>query len=146
MGESISALNLKQDFEEALKCKDAARWTLKLIEPLAVTVALSSVLFPKEVFEARLLWAAYPDNPPSLKFQDPATGRLDMPTAWPVAKGFRPGNLDACVSWSSEGFSLHPEWRADPKFRWDSGGSVLLKVLRFLQDVLDETCAGRFRK
>jgi hypothetical protein len=98
-----------------------------------------------EVFQARLLWTEYPGQPPSLKFRDPATGRLDLPTAWPIVRGFRPASLDACVSWCAEGFNLHPEWRTDPKLRWVPHGNVLLKVLRILQGELDEFFQGRHR-
>ncbi|MCI0464148.1 MAG: hypothetical protein L0Z62_45015 [Gemmataceae bacterium] len=144
MSQELSALNLGDDFEKALACEDASRWKLEKIGPLEVLVSLSPVGQPHEVFQARLLWTLYPGQPPSLKFRDPATERLDMPTAWPQVRGFRPTSLDACVSWCMEGFNLHPEWRNDPKFRWDPRGNVLLKVLRILQDELDNYFRGRF--
>ena len=106
---------------------------------------MSPAQAPGEVFQARLLWTVYPGQPPSLKFRDPATGRLDLPTAWPIVRGFRPQSLDACVNWCLEGFGLHPEWRTDPRYTWDSRGNVLLKVLRILQDELDHYFQGRHR-
>ncbi len=89
--------------------------------------------------------SVYPDQPPSLKFRDPATKRLDLPTAWPQVRGFRPNSLDACVSWCEEGFNLHPEWTNDLRLRWAARGNVLLKVLRILQGELDDHFQGRFK-
>jgi hypothetical protein len=145
MSQELSALNLQEDFEKARACEDAARWKLEIAGPLEVLATLSPAGHPGEAFQARLLWCLYPDQPSSLKFRDQATGRLDLPTAWPQVRGFRPGSLDACVNWCAEGFALHPEWRNDPKFRWDSRGNVLLKALRILQDELDNHFQGRFR-
>jgi hypothetical protein len=142
---NFSELNLQEDFEKVLSCEDAARWKLEKPGSLEVYAAMSSVHYPEELFQARLLWTDYPGRPPSLKFRDPATGQLDLPRAWPVVRGFRPQNLDACVSWCQEGFAFHPEWEKDPQYRWDSKGNVLLKVLRILQDELDNHCGGRFK-
>jgi len=144
MGEDLSALNLGDDFTKTLGCEDAVHWELEKASPLEVLVSLSPAGHPDDKFQARLLWAVYPGQPPSLKFRDRATGRLDLPTAWPQVRGFRPTTLDACVSWCSEGFLNHPEWRDDPKIRWDPHGNVLLKVLRILQDELDNHYQGRF--
>src|SRR5690242_21034101 len=99
MSQELSSLNLQDDFEKVLACEDAARWNLEKAGPLEVFVSLSSAGQPGEIFQARLLWTVYPGQPPSLKFRDPATGRLDLPTAWPQVRGFRPTSLDACVSW-----------------------------------------------
>jgi hypothetical protein len=44
---------------------------------------------------------------------------------------------------TAEGFSAHPEWRGDPRFRWDPRGNVLLKELSWLQELLDETYQRR---
>jgi hypothetical protein len=145
MSEELSALNLQEDYTKALACEDASRWKLDKPGPVEVLVSLSSAGHPEEVFQARLLWAVYPGEAPSLKFRDPSTGRLDLPTAWPQVRGFRPNSLDACVNWCSEGFALHPEWRNDPKLRWDPRRNVLLKVLRTLQEELDSYYQGRFR-
>jgi hypothetical protein len=145
MSQDISALNLGEDFAKALACEDAARWKLEKASPLEVLVSLSPAGHSDEVFQARLLWAAYPGQAPSLKFREPTTGRLDIATAWPQVRGFRPANLDACVNWCSEGFAIHPEWRNDPNLRWDPRRNVLLKVLRTLQEELDTHYQGRFR-
>jgi hypothetical protein len=145
MADELSLLNLADDFVEATACPEASRWNLRGGTGLEVRATMGSAKVPGELFEMRLLWTAYPGEPPSLKFVDPGTGRIDVPTAWPAVRGFRPTSLDACVNWCAEGFALHPEWRNDPRYRWDSRGNVLLKVLRILQEELDEQCAGRFR-
>lgn len=145
MSQDLSALNLQDDFQIVLACEDAARWTLERAGALEVHASLSPKEHADQVFQARLLWSVYPDQPPSLKFRDRATGRLDLPAAWPHVRGFRPASLDACVNWCAEGFALHPEWRNDARFRWVPHGNVLLKVLRILQDELDNQFQGRFR-
>ena len=145
MADELSILNLRGDFEEAAGVSDAARWKLEMPDPLEVLVTLSSGTAPKEMFQARLLWTKYPDDSPSLKFRDPGTGRLDLPQAWPIIRGFRPGSLDACVNWCIEGFNLHPEWRTDPRYRWNPTGNPLLRVLRQLQEEFDDYYQGRFK-
>lgn len=145
MSDELSKLNLKDDFEEAKGVSDATRWTLEMPADLEVLVALSPASVPNEQFQARLLWTKYPDEAPSLKFRDPGTGRLDLSSAWPIARGFRPQSLDACVNWCQEGFTLHPEWKADPRFRWNPNGNPLLWVVRQLQEELDDHYQGRFR-
>lgn len=145
MDSALSAMNLKDDFQVCLEVEDAVRWQLVLTEPLEVRVTISPLQDPKESYLARFLWTVYPDEPPSMKFVDPATGRLDIPTAWPVVAGFRPGNLDACVNWTSEGFALHPQWKKDPKTCWVTHGNRQLYILRTLRDRMDETYQGRFK-
>jgi hypothetical protein len=145
MSDELSKLNLKDDFEEAKSVRDAARWALEMPQDLEVLATMSPANAPNERFQARLLWSKYPDEPPSLKFRDPATGRLDLPQAWPVVRGFRSQSLDACVNWCLEGFALHPEWRSDPRFRWNPNGNPLLRVLRQLQEELDDHFQGRFK-
>lgn len=141
----LSALNLAEDFERALAAEDAARWSLEKPGELEIWATLSSAAKPEESFQARLLWEQYPERPPSLKFRDPATGRLDLPSAWPVVRGMRPASLDACVNWCSEGFALHPEWANDRRYCWDPRGNALLRVLRNLQAELDADFNGRFK-
>jgi hypothetical protein len=146
MADELSELNLAQDVEEVLRVEDSPRWKLEKVAPLELHVGMSSVKHPQEVFQSRLLWKAYPGEPPSIKFRDPHSGRLDLPTAWPVARGFRPANLDACVNYSVEGFALHPEWAKDANLRWNPSGNPLLKALRILQRELDTSCTGRFKQ
>ena len=139
-------LNLEDDLKEVMSCPEVTRWQVEKSGELEVLVTMSPLSEPEEKYQARLLWAEYPGQAPSLKFRDPGTGRLDMPSAWPIARGFRPASLDACVSWCLEGFNLHPEWKNDPRFRWDPRGNVLLKVLRILQGELDDHYQRRFGK
>lgn len=147
MADELSLLNFKQDYEEVLTCDDARRWKLEMPGDLEVHACMSSVKAPQEVFQARLLWITYPQEPPSLKFRDIDKSRLDLPSAWPELVGsraFRPGSLDTCVNWTVEGFNLHPEWKNDPNNKWVSTGNVLLKCLRLLQRELDEYFIKRF--
>jgi hypothetical protein len=144
MSDELSGLVLDVDFEEVLTTEDATRWVLERSGPLEVRAGISPQSLPNDRFQARLAWKSYPDEPPSLKFRNPVDGRIDDPTAWPQADGFRPNNLDACVNWCAEGFAHHPEWRNDRNLRWDAHGNVLLKVLRYLQDTLDNSYQGRF--
>lgn len=143
MDHEISALNLAEDYAKVLNTSDATRWKLERPQLLEVWITMSPAAQPQEIFQARLLWTSYPDDPPSLKFRDRETGRLDLPQAWPKVRGFRPPSLDACVNYCSEGFALHPEWKSDPRLRWQSQGNVLLKVLRILQSELDDYFDGR---
>jgi hypothetical protein len=146
MAAELSILALQEDFEELAGVDDVSRWNVEALADLEVVVTLSPVTDPNEKYQARLLWSKYPDEAPSLKFRDPATGRLDLPQAWPVVTGFRPTSLDACVNYSQEGFALHPEWRKDPNFAWNSTGNRVLWILRTLQDELDNHYQGRFKQ
>lgn len=146
MSDDLSALNLTDDYAEVLTTEDAKRWRLEHPASLEVWAIMSPAQQPDEQFQTRLLWASYPERAPSLKFRDVGSGRLDKSTAWPKLPGFRPESLDACVNYCSEGFALHPEWTNDPNYRWDPRGNVLLKVLRILQDKLDENFSGRYGK
>jgi hypothetical protein len=145
MSDDLSKLNINDDFAESTGVSDAARWRLEMPGDLEILATMSPVSGTTEQFQARLLWAKYPDDPPSLKFRDPLTGRIDLPQAWPIIRGFRPQSLDACVNWCSEGFALHPEWRTDARFRWNPNGNSLLWVLRRLQEELDDHYQGRFK-
>lgn len=147
MADEFSRLSFNEDLDEVLSAPEALRWKIQRIDDeLEVYVDLSSEKLPDEVFQARLFWNVYPAEPPSLKFRDPTTGRLDMPTAWPEMRGFRPTNLDACVNWCSEGFIAHPEWKNDPNIKWNPQGNALLRVLRLLQRELDESLVKRFQQ
>lgn len=144
MSNQLSELNLAEDFEKTLLTEDVSRWVLEKPNSLEVWVRIHSIVKPAEVFQARLLWNLYPDEAPSVKFRDPVTGRLDIKTAWPRARGFRPDSFDICTNWTREGFTLHPEWKNDPALRWNSHGNCLLKVLRIMQSELDNFFEGRF--
>ena len=144
MSDQLSGLNLRDDYVEASSMPDASRWKLEVPSDMEVLVTLKPAAH-NDIYQARLLWSRYPDAPPSLKFRDPVTGRLDLPQAWPQCRGFRPGSLDACVNWCSEGFTIHPEWVNDQRYCWNPAGNPLLRVLRQLQEELDEHYQGRFK-
>lgn len=143
MSAELSELNLKDDYERVLMLSEAKRWVLEKPASLEIWAMLVPSNAPQEQFQARLLWTEYPSEAPSLKFRDPATGRLDITSAWPKIHGFRPTTFDACVNYCAEGFGLHPEWKTDPRYRWNADGNVLLKVLRILQDEFDNYYEGR---
>lgn len=144
MSTSLSALNLDDDFEGVKRTDRAVRWQLGRPGPLEVEVTMSPRTHPQERFTARLVWSEYPSQVPSVRFIDPQTGRHDVPNAWPVVQNVRLSpQWDICQSMTAEGFSAHPEWRGDPRFRWDSRGNVLLKELSWLQELLDETYQRR---
>lgn len=144
MGSDFHDLLLQEDLGKLRSLPEADRWKLEKAGTLELWASMSPAGDETEVFQARLLWSLYPDEPPSLKFRDPETGSLGLPTAWPKLRGFRPESLDTCVSWTLEGFALHPEWKNDPRYRWDPRQNVLLKVLRILQDELDLGFQGRY--
>jgi hypothetical protein len=142
--DDLSVLNLDDDYAEVLTTADVARWELTRSGPLEIWASMAPESTPGERYQARLLWSRYPETAPSLKFRDPETGRLELPTAWPQVRGFRPTSFDACVNWCAEGLALHPEWTSDPAYRWDPRGNPLLRVVRTLQDELDHYYGGRF--
>jgi len=146
MVSELSKLNFADDLADARQAPDASRWALDHRGDLEVWATVSPEGHDADTFIARLLWLEYPgDNPASVKFVDPATGRLDVPTAWPQADSFRPQSFDICANWTAEGFGLHPEWRQDARLRWRVDGNVLLKTLRILVDQIDVSYQGRFR-
>ncbi|MES2522550.1 MAG: hypothetical protein V4617_07635 [Gemmatimonadota bacterium] len=142
---SFDVLALRVDFGGLPAGTDrgpADTWSAALVDHLEVQVTFTPAGHPDEHFEARLVWDRYPDAPPSVLFRDPATGRLDVATAWPVGGPFRP-MVGLCVNYTREGFRLHPEWVGDPRLRWRTEGNVLLKVIRLMQDSFDTEYTGR---
>ncbi len=81
MSDELSRLNLRDDFAETCDAREAGRWNLEMPSDLEVLVTLAPASQAGEEFQARLLWTRYPDCPPSLKFRDAKTGRLDLPQA-----------------------------------------------------------------
>jgi hypothetical protein len=94
-----------------------------------------------ERYYARLVWARYPDEPPSILFADAVCGRMGVTSAWPIAPGYRPPN-DICKPFSAEGYGLHPEWRTGPD-AWPTDGNPFLWVVETLQYDLDNQYQGR---
>lgn len=133
------------DLEEVLQTEEAKRWEIKCTGKIEIQVFVRPRPELGERYLARLQWDRYPRNPPSLKFLDPANGNDSNPRSWPQCAGFRPTSLDTCVSWTREGYALHPEWCNAPATRWDSSGNALFRALNCLQDTLDYQYQGRFR-
>jgi len=140
---SVDAHLLTEHLASIAASEDGARWKVEHPTWKEVRAVLSPRSAIQEQFFVRLVWQRYPHDAPSLKYLDSA-GRLDNPRAWPLLPGHRPGSLDACVNYCEEGFVLHPEWRTDPRFKWDPRGNALLRVLTLLQTELDTAYQGRF--
>jgi hypothetical protein len=138
MADEFSRLAFDTDLAAVQELEESTRWGITRGDGLEIYVTVSSCKAPEEKFQARFAWNTYPGDPPSFKFRDPATGRLDITKSWPEVQGYRPGTFDACVNWSAEGFVAHPEWKNDPNIKWNPAGNVLLKVLRLLQRDMDE--------
>src|SRR5437867_2828376 len=137
MANEFSKLAFDEDLKETLAIEDAKRWTIERAGDLEIYVTAWPLSKPEEEHQARFRWTSYPSEPPSYKYRDPATGRFDLVTAWPVVQGYRPSNFDACVNWSAEGFVAHPEWKCDANVRWNPKGNAILRVLRYMQRDLD---------
>ena len=137
MTDQLSKKAFSRDLRQVRELPEAGRWNFQDGSDLEVLVTMFPANAPDQLFDLRLVWDIYPDNPPSLKFRDRETGRLDNPHAWPQLPGYRPTSLDACVNYCREGFVTHPEWVNDPNLRWKPEGNVLLFVLRTVQAELD---------
>lgn len=143
MPDDFSKVAFEEDLNAVLLLEEARHWEIVKVSDLEIYVTAFPAAMPDEKFQARFAWNTYPGEPPSFKFRDPASGRLDLTSAWPEVPGYRPGNLDACVNWSSEGFVAHPEWKTDQNIKWQPTGNALLKVLRLLQRDLDDKFVKR---
>ena len=137
---------LAEDFNAVKETEEATRWDLERGNSLEVSVKMSPRGKPGEVYWAFLRWQSYPGSLPSLKFRNLTTGNEADPEAWPMLPGFRPNSLDTCVHWTAEGHSLHPEWSKGSATKHNPSGNVLFRALCFLQDDLDFSYQGRFKK
>lgn len=145
--DSFDTLALRADFDRLPVVTDrepADTWSAELVRALEVWVTFTPSNHTTERFCARLAWDRFPDHAPSVLFRDPATGRLDVPDAWPTGGPFRP-MAGLCVNYTREGFAMHPEWVSDARLRWRTDGNVLQKVIRLMQDSFDHEYAGRHR-
>lgn len=141
---SLAVLNFEDDLKAASEAPDAARRKFDRRGDLELWVTLAPAGHEADLYIGRLFWLDYPgDRPPSVKFVDPETERLDVAKAWPMANGFRPGSFDICANWTAEGFAVHPEWASSDN-RWNAAGNIVLRVTRILQQELDNSYAGRF--
>jgi len=142
---SFDELAFRADFDDlpvGAERESTELWRATLTGPLEVTVVLAPVTHPTEEFHARLRWQRYPIRPPSILFLDPATGRTDVPRAWPTGGPFRPMS-GLCCNYTEEGYASHPEYATDPRLRWTGAGNALLDAIRRLQLDFDVTYAGR---
>lgn len=132
----------ERQLEEARAQPEAGRWNLERdpCVPLGVTAVMHPRRAPSDLFKARLRWADL-FKPPSLKFIDLTTGADNSVAAWPRCFGFRPGSLDACLPWTAEGHSLHPEWTASGMYP-QVEAPVQFALLN-LQFALDNSYQGR---
>jgi hypothetical protein len=97
---------------------------------------------PTETYYARVVWTAYPDRPPSVRFHDGIDGRFDVARAWPQVPGYRVGSWDICQPFTAEGFALHSEW-ATGAHAWQATGNPFLWVVQTLQNGLNVSYSGR---
>lgn len=145
MATELDELNFFDDVEDAKAHPDAARWSIERQDGLVVNVELSPMDAPQEKFLACLRWTEYPGRmPASVVFLEPATLQVGVPTAWPIAAGFRPPQ-DICATWTAEGFVAHPEWHDDPSMTWIGGENPVLTQIQTLQHELDCTYQGRHK-
>jgi hypothetical protein len=145
MSDGYAVNAFEADLRQIIDAQVEPNWPLvRIAGEIAVIAVLARNGDQRDRFVLRLKWQRYPDDPPSLKFLDPVTGRDDIPTAWPTGGPFRPQSLDVCVNYCAEGFQLHPEWRQDAQARWATDGNALLRALHNTQHDLDTKVTGRF--
>lgn len=137
---------LIEDFKAVEETEEAKRWILGRGNSLEVSAKMSPQGRPSDVYWAFFRWQSYPGSLPSLKFRNLVTGSETDPEAWPLLPGFRPNSFDTCVHWTAEGHGLHPEWTKGSATKHNPAGNVLFCSLCFLQDGLDFTYQGRFKK
>lgn len=134
----------EQELGDVAALPEAVRWKIErdTAVPLGIFSTLYSIKNPEEIYLARLRWTKL-FEPPSLKFLVLDTRAESDRRAWPKCRGFRPANLDACVSWTEEGHRLHPEWRASPKTAFKVPEKPVHFALLTLQHELDLYYDGR---
>jgi hypothetical protein len=110
--------------------------------PESYWLVLRPVSAVGERFYVRVVWTAYPDSPPSVRFHDGVGGAAGSMCAWPVIPGYRTGSWDICKPFTLEGYAVHPEWRQGPH-AWQSSGNPFLYVVQTLQNDLNHNYAGR---
>jgi hypothetical protein len=143
MADAETLMNLEEDraaVEEFLAEHDA-RLLRDEHDPAMYWLDVRPASAPHERFYPRLVWARYPDDPPSIIFADAIGGQLGIMAAWPICPGYRAPN-DICKPLSAEGYALHPEWRIGPD-AWPTEGNPFLWVAETLQFDLDNQYQGR---
>ncbi len=133
-----------EEFNLVKGIPEADRWTVERDQdvPLGVFLDLHPINHPKELFRARIRWNNYFDAP-SLKFVNLENGSVGDPLAWPHCFGFRPSSMDACLPWTAEGHTLHPEWRTSCSHSFPTVEAPMHYALLRVQDALDTTYQKR---
>ncbi|TBR36062.1 MULTISPECIES: hypothetical protein [Dyella] len=146
MASSFELSLFEQELIEVKALPEAARWTLERDDtvPLGLRALMHPAKHPSDRYMAQLHWGGL-FNPASLKFLNLETRADNDPTAWPQCYGFRPANLDACVSWTQEGHRLHPEWAQSGRAAFRQPERPVRFALLQLQHELDTTYVGRGR-
>lgn len=111
-------------------------------DPATYWLTMGPASAPHESYFARLVWASYPYQAPSVKFADRVRGSVTVPGAWPVIPGYRAASFDICKPMTAEGYSLHREWQQGPD-AWPVTGNPFLWVAEMLQFDLDHDYHGR---
>jgi hypothetical protein len=134
----------EQEMVEVKALPEAVRWTLERDDtvPLGLLVLMNPARHPSDHYMAQLRWSGL-FGPTSLKFLNLATRADNDPTAWPQCYGFRPAQLDACVSWTQEGHKLHPEWAQSARTAYRPPERPVQFALLQLQYELDTSYVGR---
>ncbi len=134
----------EQELLELQNLPEAARWNIErdTAAPLGLFATMHPRSKPDETYLARLRWDIL-FGPVSLKFQTLDTRSENDPRAWPKCRGFRPGNLDACVSWTKEGHALHPEWCNSTKASYSLPDKPVQFAVLMVQHELDAHYGGR---
>jgi hypothetical protein len=135
----------EEEWSAVRQLPEAERWELE--RDSTVALGLFVIMHPKkapaERFKARLRWTTDYFGPFSLKFVNLLTGADCDHKAWPQCFGFRPGSLDACLPWTSEGHALHPEWKTSGRQAFPVVQAPMQHALLRVQHALDSSYAGR---
>jgi hypothetical protein len=123
---------------------EARRWQLERDNtvPLGLFAVMHPISKSTELYKARIRWTDY-FGPFSMKFINTETGVDTDPKAWPRCFGFRPGSLDACLPWTAEGHTLHPEWKNSGANAFPRAELPLQHALLRIQLALDTSYEGR---
>ena len=137
MADLQTELNLAADVQKLRDVAEAEGWEIDGPHGLTVFVTMTSSIDDNS-YCIRFECSGYPDQPFSVKPVDPETKESGVVRAWPACEGFRPPN-DLCMPLCREGYALHPEWTKDPRWRWDSTGNPLHRVVDELQARIDDS-------
>ena len=93
-----------------------------------------------ELYILRCVCDGYPEEAPSVKFQD-AQGVVSVASAWPAGNSeFHkvvkpPPDCFLCTDLTREGFGHHPAWRGRPG-AWDGKTHTLMDIFNYVQRLL----------